>query len=94
MLFNYPILLNKSHDYYIHSSILLSKITHIFLETVLKHYLLMRGLISQEKLQLFNFPLYYPTPKEFERNGLFSIESTNILAYAAMEKTFCAEDST
>ncbi|KAJ0099431.1 hypothetical protein Patl1_21385 [Pistacia atlantica] len=56
------------------------------------------GLISEEKVDSFNFPLYYPTPKEFEtiigRNGLFTIERTNILAYAAMEKTFSEEDST
>ncbi|XP_031253253.1 loganic acid O-methyltransferase-like [Pistacia vera] len=55
-------------------------------------------LISEEKVDSFNFPLYYPTPKEFETiieiNGLFTIERTNILAYAAMEKTFSAVDST
>ncbi|KAJ0042137.1 hypothetical protein Pint_18682 [Pistacia integerrima] len=40
------------------------------------------GLISEEKVDSFNFPIYYPSPEEFEaviqRNGKFTIEKTSL----------------
>ncbi|KAJ0042138.1 hypothetical protein Pint_18681 [Pistacia integerrima] len=57
------------------------------------------GLISEEKVDSFNFPLYYPTCEELEeiihRNGLFSTERMKVFApIVPGEMTFSAERST
>ncbi|KAJ4707000.1 S-adenosylmethionine-dependent methyltransferase [Melia azedarach] len=54
------------------------------------------GLIPEEKVESFNFPIYYPTAKEFlgiiERNGSFSIEKMEILSNPAiLNMKFSAE---
>ncbi|KAJ4707002.1 S-adenosylmethionine-dependent methyltransferase [Melia azedarach] len=53
------------------------------------------GLISEEKVDSFNLPIYYPSLEEFEtlikRDANFSIERKNVFTNPLMHKAYCAE---
>ncbi|KAJ4707001.1 S-adenosylmethionine-dependent methyltransferase [Melia azedarach] len=53
------------------------------------------GLISEEKVDSFNLPIYYPSLGEFEtlikRNANFSIEKKHMFTNPLMQKAYCAE---
>ena len=52
-------------------------------------------MVSQEKVDLFNLPMYYMSPKEVEeateRNGCFSIEKMEILPHPRTGQSLTAQ---